>query len=119
MKRVIRASKTSVKAAYDLDFFADIENRAYHAGYDLQADVDGNITLTARDADYKLPEIAVRKVDGERTRYEAHMKFQELDTSDEQYYDSMEFYIGHWMEAAKFVTYLLQWSPDDYIDAEE
>ena len=119
MKRVIRASKAPVKAAYDLDFFADIENRAYRAGYDLQADEDGNMTLTARDADHKMPEITVRKIDGERTTYEAHMEFPELDTSDEQYYDSVEFYIGHWMEAAKFVTYLLQWSPDDYIDDEE
>ena len=119
MKRVLRDSKAPVKAAYDLDFFGDIENRAYHAGYDLQADTDGNITLTARDADYKLPEITVRKIDGERTTYEAHMKFQELDTSNEQYYDSMEFYVGHWLEAAKFVTYLQQWSPDDYIDDEE
>ena len=119
MKKVVRSSTRPVKAAYDLDFFVDIENRAYHAGYDLQADVDGSITLTARDADYKLPEIAIRKVDGERTTYEAHMKFQELDTSDEKYYDSMEFYVGHWMEAAKFVTYLQQWSPDDYIYDEE
>lgn len=118
MKKVIRSAKQSVKAAYDLDYFSDIQSKAYRAGYDLQADEDGNMTLTARDADYKLPEITVRKIDGERTTYEAHMEFPELDTSDEQYYDSIEFYVKHWVEAAEFVVYLQQWSPDDYIDEE-
>lgn len=118
MKKVIRSATKSVKASYDLDYFSDIQSKAYRAGYDLKADETGDITLSVIDEDYKLPEIEVRKIEGERTIYEAHMEFPALDTADEQYYDSIEFYVKHWLKAAEFVVYLQQWSPDDYVDEE-
>lgn len=118
MKRVIRSSTRFVTAAIDPELYSDLENKAYHCGYDLSVDSNGNISISARDSEEKMPEITVRKIEGERTSYDAHLKFQELDTADEQYYDSMLYYIHKWERAAEFVTYLVQWSPDDYIDEE-
>lgn len=118
MKRVIRSSTRFVTAAIDPELYSDLENKAYHCGYDLSVDSNGNISVSARDSEEKMPEITVRKIEGGRTSYDAHLKFQELDTADEQYYDSMLYYIHKWERAAEFVTYLVQWSPDDYIDEE-
>ena len=70
------------------------------------------------DAEEKTTEITIRTIDGDRTSYDAHLKFQELDTADEQYHDSMLYYIHQWEKAAEFVTYLVQRSSDDYIDEE-
>lgn len=118
MKRVIRSSTKPVRAAADPDLYSDLENKARHCGYDLSVDSNGNISVTPVDAEAKMPEITIRTIGGDRTSYDAHLKFQELDTADEQYYDSMLYYIHKWERAAEFVTYLVQWSPDDYIDEE-
>lgn len=118
MKRVIRSSTKPVRAAADPDLYSDLENKARHCGYDLSVDSNGNISVTPVDAEAKMPEIAIRTIEGDRISYDAHLKFQELDTADEQFYDSMLYYIHEWEKAAEFVTYLVQWSPDDYIDEE-
>lgn len=118
MKRVIRSSTRPVKAAIDPELYSDLENKARHCGYDLSVDSNGNISVTALDAEEKMPEITIRTIEGDRTSYDAHLKFQELDTANEQYYDAMLYYIHNWEKAAEFVTYLVQWSPDDYIDEE-
>ena len=119
MKRMIRSSTKPVSAAYDPDIYSDLESKAYHCGYDLSVDGDGNISVKGIDPEEKMPQIIITTITGSRTTYSAHMKFQDLDTEDEQYYDSMEYYLSQWMKAAQFVTYLLKWSPDDYIDDEE
>lgn len=118
MKRMIRSATKTVKAAIDPELYSDLENKARHCGYDLSVDSNGNIFVTPVDAEAKMPEITIRTIEGDRTSYDAHLKFQELDTADEQYYDSMLYYIHQWEKAAEFVTYLVQWSPDDYIDEE-
>lgn len=115
MKKVIRAART-----INMEVFEDLEAKAYRCGYNLTVDTDGGISLAAIDPSDKMPEIHVSTVDtGSRIEYNAEMVFPTLNTEEEQYYDSMEYYVKQWMKAAQFVTYLTQWSPSDYADYDE
>ena len=112
MKKVIRAA--SIRPI-NMQVFEDLEARAYRCGYDLSVDSDADITLEAIDPSDKLPEIHVSSTNNNgRIEYNAEMVFPTLNTEEENYYDSMEYYMKQWMKAAQFVTYLMQWSPSDY-----
>lgn len=117
MKKFIRAE--SVKPI-NMEVFQDLESEAYRCGYNLTVDTDASISLEAIEHEDKMPEIHVSSVNNNgRIEYNAEMVFQTLNTEDENYYDSIEYYLKKWMKAAEFVTFLMQWSPSDYEEYDE
>lgn len=116
MKRMNRPIKgaSEVPSAFEW-----LQDDARQLGYQL--DVDDNFNITMKPSEKDMPTITVTTKQSEPYVYDASLSFPEINTDTLEFSDSVEYVIKKWMQVAKFMTNLLEFSydPADYEDDEE
>lgn len=105
--------------------FEELANGAKHLGYDLSVSADDsgtyNMTISISDKSEanKMPTIEVNTESyNGATIFQPKLKFPELSSYDEPYYDSIEYWLDRWAEVGKFITKLcaFEFDPSKYED---
>lgn len=110
MKKIISAIMPENHPA-----FGQLETSAYNLGYTLSVDDNFDITLTHKDP--LMPKIkVVSGTMGKEHFYTPTLTFPVLTESDDDFPDTIEWYLGRWYDVGKFITKLSTFSfnPSDY-----
>lgn len=94
------------------EMMGEVINAFYHAGYDVS--ITDNWFVTCRctaDEPDKMPTIKIvahREDDEDTINFDAQIKFPELYTADDSYYDSTEYHLNRWAKVGRAVTSLVK-----------
>ena len=104
------------------DMLSVIDNGAYHNGYEMYVDDEFNVTLKCIDDPEHMPkiEIATIKKDEDTYWFVPTLTFPKLTMSDEDYTDSIHYYLSKWEKVGRFITSINNFvlHPSEWVDEE-
>lgn len=93
------------------EMMGEVIGKFFNAGYDMTVTDDWEITCIATEDADKMPKVEIvvtREDDQDTINFDANLTFPALSTAEEQYYDSVHYYIEEWARVGGAVSALVK-----------